>query len=43
MFTYIIHHFNLRYHGVKSNNVKIRQEYKVVDFKISTARDHNQM
>ena len=39
--TYIIHNFNLRYLGVKSNYVKIRQEHKVVDFEICAARENS--
>ena len=42
-FTNYIHNFNLKYLGVKSKCVKIRQEHKVVDFEIYVARDDHKM
>ena len=37
------HNLNLKYLGVKSNYVKIRQEHKVVDFEICEARDDDKV
>ena len=42
-FTNSIHNFDLKYLGVKSSYVKIRQQHNVVDFKICVARDDDKM
>ena len=36
-------YLDLKYLGVKSNYIKIRQEHKVVDFEICVACDNNKM
>ena len=41
--TNFVHNSNLKYLGVKSNYIKIRQVHKVIDFEICVVCDDNNM